>query len=119
MEQAGGLKGPGPAFRNTSSRVLLIQPLLAKLSFDINPISPSQHHLLVIVNPIQAGVFCYYIGWGTHCAIPPWILLSRRPEEHTNSRHFLINMNVPKFPKIALEPPEYPKIGKHLIYEHL
>ena len=44
----------------------------------------------------------------------PWWL-----EEHAKSRHFLINMSVPKFPKIALEPPEYPKIGKHLTYEYL
>ena len=43
----------------------------------------------------------------------------RRAEKHAKSCHFLIDMSVPKFPKIALEPPEYPKIGKHLIYEHL
>ena len=46
--------------------------------------------------------------------IPPW-----RAEEHEKSRHFLINMSVPKFPKIALEPSEYPNIGTHLIYEYL
>ena len=45
---------------------------------------------------------------------PPW-----RAEEHEKSRHFLINMTVPKFPKIALEPPEYPKIGTYLIYKYL
>ena len=46
--------------------------------------------------------------------IPPW-----RAEEHEKSRHFLVNMSVPKFPKLALEPPEYPKIGTHLIYKYL
>ena len=41
----------------------------------------------------------------------------RPAEEHTISRHGLINMSVPKFPKIELEPAEHPKIGKHLMSE--
>ena len=45
--------------------------------------------------------------------------LPRRAEENAKSRHFLINMSVQKFPKIALEPPEHPKLGKHIICEHL
>ena len=47
------------------------------------------------------------------------IKFARRAEEHAKPRHFLINMSVPKLPKIALEPPEHPKIGKHLINKHL
>ena len=46
--------------------------------------------------------------------IPPW-----QAEEHEKSHHFLINMSVPKFPKIVLEAPEYPKIVTHLIYKYL
>ena len=37
--------------------------------------------------------------------------LPRRAEENAKSCHFLINMSVQKFPKIALEPPEHPKLG--------
>ena len=44
---------------------------------------------------------------------------ARRAEERAKSLHFLINRSVPKFPKIELKPPENPKIGKYLIYEHL
>ena len=60
MEQAGGQKSPRPAFPDTSacsSPVLVIQPLLAKLSFDINPISLSQHHLLIIVGEVENSEF--------------------------------------------------------------
>ena len=41
---------------------------------------------------------------------------TQRAEEHAKSRHFLINLSVPKFPKIVLEPPAHPKVGKHFIH---
>ena len=69
-------------------------------------------HILQILSELkkymtEAGESIHF--WKVLCICSSEVLISRRAEQHSKSRHFPIKKNVPKFPKIALEPPGIPQ----------